>query len=130
MSSSVVDSILPASSISDLYFNENINLYDEIRDAQRNDNSLSQLIEFPQHQKLPNVSDTERFPGLARLHRVIDGALYRVFRSRSSTDHTQPSSSLPLLERIALVIPMSHRLHLLELVHVHAMSAHLDRHKT
>lgn len=120
----------PSSSvIANINIADNINLYEQIRNAQWNDPSLLPLLNFLQHQHVPTLNNLQKFYGLARLHRVIDGALYRVFRTRHSPDHQariQPLSS----ERVLLVIPTSEVPRVLQLAHDHATAAHLGRRKT
>ena len=76
------------STIANIHFADNINLYEQIRAAQWNDSSLLPLLNFLQHQQVPTVDNLQKFYGLARLHRMIDGALYRIFHIRQSS-HNQ-----------------------------------------
>ena len=117
------------STIANLHFADNINLYEQIRIAQWNDSSLLPLLNFLQHQITPTVDNLDKFYGLARFHRVIDGALYRVFRARSSSEHHQTTTSLSS-GRVLLVIPSSEVPHIMKLAHDHATAAHLGRRKT
>ncbi|CAF4703763.1 unnamed protein product, partial [Rotaria magnacalcarata] len=64
------------------------------------------------------IDNLPKFYGLARLHRVIDGALYRIFNNKHSS------------ERLLLVIPSSEITNILQLAHDHATAAHLGRRKT
>ncbi|CAF3794553.1 unnamed protein product [Rotaria sordida] len=117
------------STIANLHFADNINFYEQIRAAQWNDSSLLPLLNFLQHQIIPTVDNINKFYGLARLHRVIDGALYRTFRTHSSSQGQE--SIIPLSsERILLVIPASEVLRVMQLAHDHATAAHLGRRKT
>ncbi|CAF5155763.1 unnamed protein product, partial [Rotaria socialis] len=56
----------------------------------------------------PTIDNLPKFYGLARLHRVIDGALYRIFHNKHSS------------ERLLLVIPSSEVTNILQLAHDHA----------
>ncbi|CAF3875388.1 unnamed protein product [Rotaria sp. Silwood1] len=73
-----------------------------------------------------NINLYEQIP---RLHRVIDGALYRIFRSRCSIEGQQPITSLSS-ERLLLFIPASEIPRLLQIAHDHATVAHPGRRKT
>jgi hypothetical protein len=117
------------STIANIHFAENINLYEEIRAAQWTDSSLLPLLNFLQHQIIPTLDNLQKFYGLARLYRVIDGALYRVFRSRYSNEE-QHSISSSTSERVLLVIPTSEIRRIMELAHDHATGGHLGRRKT
>ena len=117
------------STIANIHFADNINLYEQIRAAQWNDPSLLPLLNFLQHQITPTTDNLDKFYNLARLYRVVDGALYRVFHKHSSTENrhiTPPLSS----ERVLLVIPTSEIPRIMELAHDHATAAHLGRRKT
>ncbi|CAF1205235.1 unnamed protein product [Adineta steineri] len=124
-----ISSTPSTSSIANIHFADNINLYEQIRTAQWNDSSLLPLLNYLQHQIIPTVDNLNKFYGLARLYRVIDGALYRLFRTRHlPEDQTFIPSSLS--ERTLLVIPTSEIPHVLQLAHDHATAAHLGRRKT
>jgi len=117
------------STIANIHFADNINLYEQIRTAQWNDSSLLPLLNFLQHHIIPTTDNLDKFYGLARLHRVIDGALYRVFRTHYPTERQHPITSLSS-ERVLLVIPTSEIPRIMELAHDHATAAHLGRRKT
>ncbi|CAF4396540.1 unnamed protein product [Rotaria sp. Silwood2] len=115
--------------VANLYLADNINLYEQIRTAQWNDSSLLPLLNFLQHQIIPTTDNLNKFYGLARLHRVIDGARYRVFRNHYPTEGQHFNTSLSS-ERVLLVIPTSEIPRIMELAHDRATAAHLGRRKT
>jgi hypothetical protein len=115
--------------IANIHFADNINLYEQIRTAQWNDSSLLPLLNYLQHQIIPPLDNLDKFYGLARFYRVIDGALYRIFRSYHLNAGVDSSRSLSS-ERTLLVIPTSEIRRILELAHDHATAAHLGHRKT
>jgi hypothetical protein len=129
---------LPDSTVANIHFADNINLYEQIRTAQWKDSSLLPLLNYLQNQIIPTLENLHKFYGLAHLHRMIDGALYRIFRTHSQSEDqpssrsTNPPLALPSLlsERLLLVIPTSEIPRILELAHDHATAAHLGRRKT
>ena len=119
------------STIANIHFVDKINLYEQIRAVQWNDSSLLPFLNFLQHQQVPTVDNLQKFYGLARLHRMIDGALYRIFLIRQSSRNQQFfASSSSSSERLLLVIPASEVQRILQLAHDHATAAYLGRHKT
>ncbi|CAF1921221.1 unnamed protein product [Rotaria magnacalcarata] len=106
------------STIANIHFADNINLYEQIRTAQWKDLSILPLLNFLQNQITPTIGNLPKFYGLARLHRVIDGALYRIFRNKYLSEH------------LLLVIPSSEVTNILQLAHDHAIATHLRRRKT
>ena len=84
-------------------------------------------LHFLQHKQVPTVDNLQKFYGLARLHRTIDGALYRIFRIRQSSHNQQFFASSSSSERLLLVIPASEVQGILQLAHDHATVAHLGR---
>ena len=124
-----VPSPTPEITVANIHFADNLNLYEQISTAQWNDSSLLPLLNFLQHQIEPTHDNISKFYGFARLHRVVDGALYRAFRTRSSDATDSPSPSLSS-ERLLLVIPTSEITRVLQLAHDHGTAAHLGRRKT
>ncbi|CAF5213997.1 unnamed protein product, partial [Rotaria magnacalcarata] len=95
------------------------------------------LLNYLQNQQLPDDTILQKIRQLASFHRVIDGALYRVFRSSSSSVDDSSSSitfsdHIPSIDhqQFRLVIPKSKIHELLSLAHDHPTSAHLGRRKT
>ncbi|CAM4964110.1 unnamed protein product [Rotaria socialis] len=101
------------STIANIHFADNINLYEQIRTTQWKDSSILPLLNFLQNQITPTIDNLPKFYGLARLHWVIHGALYRIFHNKHSS------------ERLLLVIPSSEMTNILQLAHDHAAAAHL-----
>ncbi|CAF3063551.1 unnamed protein product [Rotaria socialis] len=123
-------------SFANVHFGDNIHLYDDIRTAQWQDPKPIPLLNYLQNQQFPDDTILQNIRQLASFHRVIDGALYRVFRP-SSSFVDDPSSSITFSDHIPsidhqqfrLVIPKSKMHELLSLAHDHATSAHLGRRK-
>ncbi|CAM4857102.1 unnamed protein product, partial [Rotaria socialis] len=115
--------------IANIHFAENIDLYEQIRAAQWKDSSLLPLLNYLQNQIAPTVENLNKFYTLARLYRVIDGSLYRIFLTRCSSDNQQPITSSSS-QRLLLVIPSSEVSQIMQLAHDHATAAHLGRRKT
>lgn len=115
-----------------------MNLYEKIRTAQWTDPDLTLLLDYLQHQIIPNVKNLQKFMNIAKLHRVIDGALYRVFRfirgGKTRILNNQDDDNLDSLSMTnnhsVLVIPKSEITAILRLAHDHATAAHLGRRKT
>lgn len=128
---------LPLTSLANIHFGDNIQLYDDIRVAQWQDSELLPLLNYLQAQQLPDDALLPKIRQLATFHRVIDGVLYRVVHS-SKFNIADPSSatttsSAPVLshrQQFRLVIPKSKIIDLLSLAHDHPTSAHLGRRKT
>ncbi|CAF3331006.1 unnamed protein product [Rotaria socialis] len=128
---------LPFTSLANIHFGDNIQLYDDIRVAQWQDSELLPLLNYLQAQQLPDDAIRKTILQLATFHRVIDGVLYRVVHS-SKLNTENPSSatttsSEPIFnhhQQFRLVIPKSKIIDLLSLAHDHPTSAHLGRRKT
>ncbi len=130
-------SILPPLHLANIHFGPNVQLYDEIRDAQWQDPELSPLMNYLQHQQIPADAASSKVLGLVSSHRVIDGALYRIIRSPSISTNQPVSDSdfslnpfLHKSQQLRLVVPKSKVRELLSLAHDHPTAAHLGRRKT
>jgi transposase InsO family protein len=130
---------LPFSSIylANLNFVTNTHLYEELREAQWQDSQLLPLLNYLQHQKLPDDPDRTKLLTTAASHRLVDGVLYRVLRSSGTLTNTSSVindfASLPFLhpqQQLRLVVPTSKIRDVLSLAHDHPTTAHLGRRKT
>jgi hypothetical protein len=131
--------ILPFSSIllANLQFATNTQLYEEIRSAQWQDPELLPLLNYLQHQQLTDENLSSKIIDLASIHRVVDGALFRILKNSSASTNQNTSiidfSTHPFLHReqqLRLVVPKSKIHELLSLAHDHPTAAHLGRRKT
>ena len=121
-------------------FSSNVSLYDEIRTAQWQDSALLPLLNYLHTRQLPSDSSNSLVLALAPIHRLIDGALFRVLRSSSSSSTAIHSTqSTPDIlntsfssqqSQLRLVVPQSKIRTVLSLAHDHATAAHLGRRKT
>ncbi|CAM4912454.1 unnamed protein product [Rotaria socialis] len=120
-----------------IHFGDNIQLYEDIRNAQWNDAELRPLINYLQTQQLPDDTESSKFHKRVSCHRLVDGALYRVLHSSQSNVEDNSSTTIcsttPLFrshEQLHLVIPKSKIFDLLSLAHDHPTAAHLGHRKT
>ncbi|CAF4354949.1 unnamed protein product [Rotaria sp. Silwood2] len=123
--------------LANLHFATKTQLYEDIRDAQWQDPELLPLLNYLQHQQLPEDNTSSKILALASSHRVVDGALYRILRPSST--FTDISSSiidfsthlfLHPQQQLRLIVPKSKIRELLSLAHDHPTAAHLGRRKT
>ena len=123
--------------LANLEFANNIQLYEELRSAQWQDPDLLPLLNYLQHRQLPDGNPSTKIVQLASFHRLVDGALFRITRSSSTSSDDQTTiidfSTHPFLHRdqqLRLVVPKSKIRELLSLAHDHPTAAHLGRRKT
>ncbi|CAF3358581.1 unnamed protein product [Rotaria socialis] len=123
-------------SLANIHFGDNIRLYEDIRIAQWKETELLPLLNYLQNQQLPDAAGQSKIHQQASCHRLVDGALYRVFRlprsvvENSSSSVASDSRLFRSHEQLRLVIPTSKIVELLSLAHDHATAAHLGRRKT
>ncbi|CAF4555067.1 unnamed protein product, partial [Rotaria magnacalcarata] len=120
-----------------IHFGDNIQLYEDIRNAQWNDAELRPLINYLQTQQLPDDTESPKFHKRVSCHRLVDGALYRVLHSSQSNVEDNSSTAICSTtrlfrshEQLRLVIPKSKIFDPLSFAHDHPTAAHLGRRKT